>query len=123
MSEPCSHDAITVYAELDGPGRMWACANCGRRFYPACATCVDVGHRGEEHPDLVPLDRAAWIEVPPGERLISESDPEMVRLREIERAASWLVGIWSGNVAIEAGSALWEDIGRLHAALAAEPEP
>lgn len=73
MSEPCRHDSIVHSYEAfsrtgAGPSTgAWLCADCGA--------------------DLVPVDRAAWIEVPPGERLISESDPEMVRLREIERAA------------------------------------
>ncbi len=47
---PCRHDSITVFrAPGGGPGRMWSCAECGIRFYPACRTCVDLGHRGEEH--------------------------------------------------------------------------
>ncbi len=51
VSEPtCRHDSITVYHDIDGgPGRMWACAGCGVRLYPACRICIDVGHRGEEH--------------------------------------------------------------------------
>ena len=58
---PCP--TIVVYAD-NGPGRMWACAKCGIRFYPACRTCVDVGHRNETHPEqdtppAAPLDEDA----------------------------------------------------------------
>ena len=46
----CRHDAITVLLEEGGgPGRMWSCADCGRRFYPACSVCISVGHRNEDH--------------------------------------------------------------------------
>jgi hypothetical protein len=49
----CPHDSITVYREADhGPMRMWACADCHRRFYPACPVCVDVGHRNEAHVEV-----------------------------------------------------------------------
>jgi len=45
----CRHGVITTFAEANGPHRMWACEDCRIRFYPACRTCVDVGHRFEEH--------------------------------------------------------------------------
>lgn len=51
---PCRHDSIVAFFEDGDPdrhGRMWACADCWRRFYPACETCVDVGHRNETHPE------------------------------------------------------------------------
>lgn len=54
----CLHDDIQAFREAGGgPGRMWACATCHRRFYPACPTCVDVGHRGA-HTDAVAAERA-----------------------------------------------------------------
>lgn len=45
----CRHDTLTVFRQEDGPGRMWSCADCSIRFYPACRTCVTVGHREEVH--------------------------------------------------------------------------
>jgi hypothetical protein len=48
----CGHNRIVTYREaMGGPARMWACADCQRRFYPACPTCVDLGHRNETHPE------------------------------------------------------------------------
>jgi len=49
--DTCRHPHITVYAEEDGPLRMWACSDCNIRFYPACEICISVGHRNEEHID------------------------------------------------------------------------
>jgi hypothetical protein len=47
----CRHNLITTFREImGGPGRMWACSDCQRRFYPACPTCIDVAHRNEAHP-------------------------------------------------------------------------
>lgn len=40
---------------------------------------------------------------------------------DLRAAAQWLVDIWADNVAIEQGSALWEDIQRLRAALSLQP--
>jgi hypothetical protein len=45
----CRHPYITVFAEENGPHRMWACDACNIRFYPACEVCVSIGHRGEVH--------------------------------------------------------------------------
>lgn len=46
----CRHNLIQTYSEVDGgPGRMWACTVCHRRFYPACPECIDIGHRNEAH--------------------------------------------------------------------------
>lgn len=42
---------------------------------------------------------------------------------DLRAAAKWLTDIWANNVAIERGSALWEDIQRLRAALSATTEP
>ncbi len=48
--EGCRHGSIVTYAISDGGNeRIWACADCMLRFYPACRVCVDVGHRNEEH--------------------------------------------------------------------------
>jgi hypothetical protein len=50
VSDPlCRHDTIVTWGTPDN--RLWACAACSRRFYPACETCVDAGHRNETHPD------------------------------------------------------------------------
>ena len=52
----CRHGSIVTYAISDsGDERMWACADCMIRFYPACRECVDVGHRNEQHVEP-PLD-------------------------------------------------------------------
>jgi hypothetical protein len=49
MSEPeCRHASIVTWGTPDN--RLWACASCSRRLYPACPECVDVGHRNETHP-------------------------------------------------------------------------
>lgn len=48
--ENCRHGSIVTYAISDGGDeRMWACADCMIRLYPACRECVDVGHRNEKH--------------------------------------------------------------------------
>ena len=47
----CRHDLIITYAPSSSDERIWACNDCNKRFYPACSTCVDVGHRGEVHVD------------------------------------------------------------------------
>ena len=54
----CRHPYITVFAEENGPLRMWACSDCNIRFYPACEICVTIGHRSEIHePGIVWHDR------------------------------------------------------------------
>ena len=45
----CRHDHIVTYSSEDGLDRMWACVHCACRFYPACPSCVSIGHRGESH--------------------------------------------------------------------------
>lgn len=49
----CEHAEIRTFRAVSEPEVvvLWACANldCSRRFYPACPTCVDVGHRNVEH--------------------------------------------------------------------------
>lgn len=49
-SEECRHSTITTHTAVEGDIRLWACADCRLRFYPACSICVDVGHRSGEHP-------------------------------------------------------------------------
>ncbi len=57
-TQDCEHSEITTYrlgpeaSEAAGQVAMWACASCGRRFYPACEICITVGHRGVVHEDL-----------------------------------------------------------------------
>lgn len=52
-TEPeCRHWSIVTWRadrEFGEGPRLWACEDCGRRFYPACPTCVTVGHRNEAH--------------------------------------------------------------------------
>jgi len=59
LSNPtCLHPFVRgMYAEDQISGTtiaVWACddPDCSRRFYPACETCVSVGHREGhgEHP-------------------------------------------------------------------------
>ncbi len=58
MSTGCLHDDIETLREANGgPGRMWACRACHRRFYVACPICVNVGHRGA-HVDVFAAERA-----------------------------------------------------------------
>ena len=52
LDAPCGHDRIVTYR--GGGVSIWACAGCSLRFYPACRTCVDVGHRNVEHPAADP---------------------------------------------------------------------
>jgi len=57
--DECRHNLITTFREMmGGPARMWACADCQRRFYPACPACVVVGHRNEAHPATLDAERA-----------------------------------------------------------------
>jgi hypothetical protein len=46
---PCRHHDVATFYQEDGARQLWACSTCHLRFYPACPTCVDVGHRNEEH--------------------------------------------------------------------------
>jgi hypothetical protein len=57
----CEHRVIVTFGggEPDIP-RIWACSECRVRFYPACPTCVDVGHRNVVHP--LDAERAARAE-------------------------------------------------------------
>ena len=55
----CRHPYITVFAEENGPLRMWACSECKIRFYPACEICVTIGHRNEVHEPVAKLRRNA----------------------------------------------------------------
>jgi hypothetical protein len=48
-ADECSHPSVLRLTSGDGAARLWGCDDCGRRFYPACPTCVTVGHRGERH--------------------------------------------------------------------------
>ena len=50
---PCAHERITT-ASADGLPSLWYCDDCRRRFYPACETCVDIGHRRETHVQPAP---------------------------------------------------------------------
>jgi hypothetical protein len=52
--ETCAHIVITTFGDGENGPSLWACADCRLRFYPACRTCVDVGHRNIEHPDPIP---------------------------------------------------------------------
>lgn len=45
----CRHATVVTWGTPDN--RLWACASCSRRMYPACETCVSVGHRNETHPE------------------------------------------------------------------------
>jgi len=58
----CRHNRITVFKEEGGYHRMWGCATCDIRFYPACLTCVDVGHRNEVHVEDPAIGRLRRIE-------------------------------------------------------------
>lgn len=46
----CAHIVITTFGDGENGPSLWACEDCRLRFYPACRTCVDVGHRNIEHP-------------------------------------------------------------------------
>ena len=48
--EQCAHVVVTTYGDGESGPRLWACADCSLRFYPACSVCVDVGHRNIDHP-------------------------------------------------------------------------
>ena len=45
--DPCPHRVVFTWT-AEGLS-LWACSECHVRFYPACRTCVDVGHRNIEH--------------------------------------------------------------------------
>ena len=47
----CAHVLVETFGDGENGPSLWACADCRLRFYPACRTCVDVGHRNIEHPD------------------------------------------------------------------------
>ena len=47
-SATCNHGAIDTWSG-NLAGRLWACSECKVRFYPACRTCVDIGHRNVDH--------------------------------------------------------------------------
>ena len=58
---PCAHERITT-ASADGLPSLWYCDDCRRRFYPACETCVDIGHRKTHAtPAPDPAAVAAWL--------------------------------------------------------------
>lgn len=48
--ETCAHIVITTFGDGENGPSLWACEDCRLRFYPACRTCVDVGHRNIERP-------------------------------------------------------------------------
>jgi hypothetical protein len=50
----CAHVLVETFGDGENGPSLWACADCRLRFYPACRTCVDVGHRNIEHPDPTP---------------------------------------------------------------------
>jgi hypothetical protein len=56
----CRHATVGTLRSEDDTVRVWACDECGRRFYPACPTCVTVGHRGETHPGPEPGAGLSW---------------------------------------------------------------
>lgn len=45
----CDHHWVQTWSG-NRAGRLWACGDCKLRFYPACRTCVEVGHRNVDHP-------------------------------------------------------------------------
>lgn len=42
----CPHPSILRFVGDNVPS-MWGCATCSQRFYPACGTCVTIGHRND----------------------------------------------------------------------------
>jgi hypothetical protein len=75
MSE-CRHGSIVTYAISDGDERMWACADCLIRFYPACRECGDVGHRNERHvaTEAEAAERARIVEEMEAEGVVEWGD-------------------------------------------------
>lgn len=53
---PCEHRVITTWTSDNATVAMWACAECSRRFYPACSVCVSVGHRNIVHQPAAPAE-------------------------------------------------------------------
>ncbi len=47
-ADSCNHGAIRVMFD-DETAVAWACGYCSLRFYPACPTCIDIGHRNVVH--------------------------------------------------------------------------
>jgi hypothetical protein len=58
MRDDCRHPSILRFVGDNLPS-MWACASCSLRFYPACPTCVSVGHRFEHDYNHAALAKAA----------------------------------------------------------------
>ena len=77
----CRHPYITVFAEENGPLRMWACSECKIRFYPACEICVTIGHRNEVHEPVAKLRRnAVMVEQ---EALIDDLRADLIAAKEM----------------------------------------
>lgn len=41
----CRHSLIERHRNAEHDLSMWACADCKRRFYPACEQCISACHR------------------------------------------------------------------------------
>jgi len=70
--ENCGHQRLERFTPPDEAFALWACGDCKLRFYPACPTCVEVGHRNVVHP--LDAERAARAEPGLRERLAVLAD-------------------------------------------------
>lgn len=107
---------LTTAPATDGTSPATA---AGRRLLPWLAGHFFEGRTPAEAwdkatADIIAIETEAATSAGPEE-------PGLERLREIERRAKWLTDIWADNIAIGRGTALWEDITALRAALHREP--
>lgn len=131
----CRHSVIRTYSAADPAiPPLWACESCNRRFYPACPTCVSVGHRGEcaaevrvqpEPPITEATVREAW------RRLDAVGDPKTPHSlwKQIENVAGVQPEPEAGDLDVErldvalttAFDLASEALGELPSAAAGEP--
>jgi hypothetical protein len=71
----CGHHTIVAYATVGEPPAVWACQDCALRFYPACRTCVDVGHRNVDHVPFSPKRSRAVSSDPRREAAVAALAP------------------------------------------------
>lgn len=99
--EPCDHRNVETFMftgdDLVASVAMWACADCHVRFYPACPTCVDVGHRNIVHtePPLVVLALEVVAEDVPAFPAWGIEGPKVGQVYEVSGGpARWTGQYW-----------------------------
>lgn len=104
----CRHLSINVSRNDEYDITIWACAECRRRFYPACEECVTVGHRSG-HGEHVEAEAAASRPAALLREVIEEVESEERRWLEWWARGGKGVFVWKRAAVQRAKEAIGDD--------------